>query len=200
MKVALVDYGVGNLHSLRKGLELAGAQVAVVESPRELEAADAIALPGVGAFGAAMERLEPFRDALLERMRSGTPTLAVCLGMQLLFESSEESPGVPGLGFLKGIVARLPPSAGKVPHMGWTETRWTRRDPAAPAGEHPFYYYVHSFVCMPEEPVTVATANYGIDFPAVVRKDEVLATQFHPEKSSDRGLDLVRRWVAASGA
>lgn len=200
MNLALLDYGVGNMHSLRKALELAGANVTVVTDPKAMEGADALVLPGVGAFGAAMEKLAEFREPLLDAMGAGTPTFAVCLGMQLLFEASEESPGVAGLGFIHGDVVRFEDKVGKVPLMGWTGTRTTKgaaMDPVvAPRADAPFYYFVHSYYCRPHEDVTLATATYGSDFPAIVRKKNVWATQFHPEKSSDEGLALLRRFVA----
>jgi len=203
VNLALLDYGVGNMHSLRKALALAGAHVAVATEPAAMADADALVLPGVGAFGAAMERLEPFRDVLLGRMRAGTPTLAVCLGMQLLLDRSEESPGVPGLGFIPGDVVRFEDKVGKVPLMGWTPTRRTARaanDPVVPPRDGAFYYFVHSYHCRPREDVTLATARYGAEFPAIVRKGNVWATQFHPEKSSDEGLALLRRFVAFAEA
>lgn len=192
---ALFDYGVGNLHSLRKALEAAGAKPAITTSPQDLADADVAVLPGVGAFGAVMASLEPAREVLRQRHAEGRPILGVCIGSQVLHEASEESPGVHGLGLLPGTVQRLPASAGKVPHMGWNLL--DLRDDALFAGldGRPFVYYVHSYAA-PVLPSTVATTTYGMVFSAAVRSGATVGVQFHPEKSSAVGARILKNAVA----
>src|SRR5688572_19524361 len=144
MTWALFDYGVGNLHSLRKALEAAGAQPEVTTDPSDLDRADVAVLPGVGAFGAVMASLEPARGVLRDRHRDGRPILGVCIGSQVLHDASAESPGVRGLGLVPGAVGRLPASAGKVPHMGWNVLDMTADPMFAGLDGRPFAYYVHS--------------------------------------------------------
>lgn len=206
--ITLFDYGVGNLHSIKKALEGAGATVTVTTQARDLLGARAIVLPGVGAFGACMEALGPIRDALKERLESGLPCLAVCIGMHVLFEGSAEDPDVPGVGFFQGRIEKFPRGTGKVPHMGWNEVRDPVKLPAPDkvvgttmpwqtllpkTGEH--VYYVHSYFAAPERPVTLRETEYGVPFAGAVAKARTLATQFHPEKSSTVGLRLITRWV-----
>lgn len=191
----VLDYGVGNLHSLTKALAAAGAKATVTQDPADLAAADVAVLPGVGAFGAVMQRLAPARDALRRRHAAGRPILGVCIGAQVLYESSAESPGVQGLGILPGTVARLPASDGKVPHMGWNQVEATRPDPVLDGlGTDAYVYYVHSYAA-PPGPATVATTRYGTVFTAVLRQGATLGMQFHPEKSSATGARLLRNAV-----
>ncbi|MBW3582135.1 MAG: imidazole glycerol phosphate synthase subunit HisH [Euryarchaeota archaeon] len=201
-RVTLFDYGVGNLHSMQKALEKAGADVSVTQEGNDLLSAEAIVLPGVGAFGACMERLLPVREALRERLESGTPCLAVCIGMHLLYEGSEESPDVPGVGFLKGVVRTFPKTVGKVPHMGWNEVvpqTSPAADVHAPVPERPVHaYFVHSYY-VPPDASTRATTDYGLAFASMGAKGRTVATQFHPEKSSTVGLGIIRRWVGTLG-
>jgi imidazole glycerol-phosphate synthase subunit HisH len=219
--VTLFDYGVGNLHSIKKALESAGAVVTVTSDAADLLEAPAFVLPGVGAFGACMEPLQEHRDAIRDRLLAGTPCLAVCIGMQLLFESSAESPGVEGIGFFRGRIQAFPREVGKVPHMGWNTVhaplqlpRWDNRAGAGLGwagmlpGSGAHLYYVHSYYVQPEDPVSLLATTYGpggdaptaenIEFAAVVARGNTLATQFHPEKSSSMGLEIVARWVAAA--
>ncbi|HWG90833.1 MAG TPA: imidazole glycerol phosphate synthase subunit HisH [Candidatus Thermoplasmatota archaeon] len=194
LQVTLVDCGVGNLHSLTKALERAGAQVAVSREPGQIERAQALVFPGVGAFGDAMETLHPVRDLLKRRLEAGVPALGVCLGMQVLFERSEESPGARGLGFIRGTVKRLP--SPKLPQVGWNVVNHVEGVPlfrGIPDGRH--VYYVNSFAPVPEEPVTVATSTYGATFTAAVRKRNAYGVQFHPEKSSTTGLQMIANFV-----
>ena len=192
--VALLDYGVGNLHSMRKAFERAGAGVTLASDPAALLDADAVVLPGVGAFGEAAVKLRPHARTLLDALDDGKPLLGVCLGMQLLFEGSAESPGERGLGYIRGRVERLPHE--KVPQIGWNVIAHTGEDPlfaGLPEGTH--VYYVNSFAPVPREPVTVATTTYGSTFTAAVRKKNAWGVQFHPEKSSAAGLAMIRNFV-----
>jgi glutamine amidotransferase len=194
MSWALFDYGVGNLHSLRKALEAAGAEAKVTTDAADLDRAAVAVLPGVGAFGAVMGALEPARGVLRDRHRDGRPILGVCIGSQVLHDSSEESPGVRGLGLVAGKVERIPASAGKVPHMGWNQLD-PRNDPLFEGLDgRPFAYYVHSYAA-PVLPQTVATTTYGMVFSAAVRCGSTVGVQFHPEKSSGVGARVLRNAV-----
>ena len=196
---ALFDYGVGNLHSLRKALEAAGAKPTITTDPADLDRAQVAVLPGVGAFGAVMESLEPASGILADRHRDGRPILGVCIGSQVLHDSSEESPGVRGLGLVPGAVQRIPASAGKVPHMGWNQVD-PGRDPIFEGLDgRPFAYYVHSFAA-PVLPETVATTTYGMVFSAAVRSGSTVGVQFHPEKSSAVGAHVLRNAVRSMEA
>jgi glutamine amidotransferase len=195
MTWAIFDYGVGNLHSLRKALEAAGADPVVTTDASDLDRADVAVLPGVGAFGAVMASLEPARGVLADRHRDGRPILGVCIGSQVLHPSSSESPGVRGLGLIPGAVERLPSSAGKVPHMGWNILDMTADPLFAGLDGRPFAYYVHSYAA-PVLPETVATTTYGMVFSAAVRSGSTVGVQFHPEKSSAVGARILRNVVA----
>ena len=190
----VLDYGVGNLHSLAKALALAGAKVEITTDPRSLGRADVAVLPGVGAFGAVMDKLAPAGAALRLRHSEKRPTLGICIGAQVMYAASEESPGAKGLGIFPGNVRRLPASAGKVPHMGWN-TLDEPRDPlfeGVPAGSH--VYYVHGFAS-PVGPETVATTLYGTVFTAALRHGATVGVQFHPEKSSAVGKRILANAV-----
>ena len=194
LDVAILDYGVGNLHSIGKAFEREGARPRLVKDPDQLMAAQALVLPGVGAFGDAAAKLAPYRKALLAELEKGKPLLGICLGMQLLFEASEESPGARGLGYVRGSVKRL--HHEKLPQIGWNELNHVEGDPlfrGLPDGSH--VYYVNSFAPAPEEPVTVATTTYGETFTAAVRKRNAWGVQFHPEKSGTAGLAMIRNFV-----
>ncbi|UCE80373.1 MAG: imidazole glycerol phosphate synthase subunit HisH [Methanobacteriota archaeon] len=195
MKVTVVDYGVGNLHSISKGLERAGAKIQVSSSPQEIAGAESIVFPGVGAFGAAMESLRPEASSLREAILGETPTLGICLGMQILFETSEESPGE-GLSVLKGSVRRL--KAPRVPHMGWNNVSCSSDDLFEGIGADAQFYFANSFICSPTEKVTISETVYGERFPAAVRKGTVVGVQFHPEKSGEPGLKLLANFIRIS--
>jgi glutamine amidotransferase len=200
---AVFDYGVGNLHSLRKALQAAGAEPRITTEPADLASADVAVLPGVGAFGAVMASLEPARGVLGDRQRDGRPILGVCIGSQVLHDSSAEAPGVKGLGLIPGKVERLPASDGrapqKVPHMGWNTLAAARSDPLlAGLGPSPYVYYVHSYAA-PVLPETVATTTYGMVFSAAVRSGATVGVQFHPEKSSAAGARVLKNAVAELG-
>jgi glutamine amidotransferase len=190
----LFDYGVGNLHSLKKAVEATGRTVQATSDPEALAGAEAILLPGVGAFGAVMRVIEPARAQLMQAAAAGRPILGICIGMQILYDASEEAPGIPGLGVLAGTVVRLPATAGKVPHMGWNDVvpynggNEADRAPAPNQGTAPLgqLYYVHSYAA-PLTRSTTATTTYGMPFAAAVRQGNTVGLQFHPEKSSTVG-------------
>jgi glutamine amidotransferase len=199
-RIAVLDYEMSNLRSAVKALERLGARVEVVHRPAGAEGADAVVLPGVGHFGEAMRRI---RDQGLDRavagaVQAGVPLLGICLGMQLLFEASEEAPGVPGLGVLPGRVERMR-TAEKLPNIGWREVTWADgTELAAPAGGlDSTFYFVHTFVCVPDDPgLVLGTARHGVDYTAIAGRPGVLGVQCHPEKSSAAGLGLLGRWLA----
>jgi glutamine amidotransferase len=198
--LAVVDYGMGNLRSVQKAFERLGQGAEVTRDPERIAAAPAVVLPGVGAFGACMESLralglvEPVRQAIA----SGRPFLGICLGMQLLFEESDEFGPVRGLGILPGRVVRFPADpARKVPHMGWNTLRMARPAPALAGIEDGAYvYFVHSYYPVPADPAVVATTTvHGAEFASSVARDNVFACQFHPEKSQQVGLRLLGNFV-----
>lgn len=200
--IGIIDYGMGNLGSVRNACRFLGLDAEVHERPDRLDACRALILPGVGAFGDCRAHLDAhgFTEPLRAWIAADRPLLGICLGMQLLFESSEESPGVAGLGALPGVVRRfrLPPEY-KVPQMGWNRVRF--RAPACPLFEggvdESYFYFVHSFYCDPAEPSDVAgTTSYGIDYASVVCRGNVMAVQFHPEKSQAIGLRMLRAFGA----
>ena len=204
--IIVIDYGMGNLHSVRKALEVVGAGAKVSSRAGDILKADKIVFPGVGSFGEAMKELKkrklvkPIKDAI----NTGKPFLGLCLGLQLLFERSEEAPGVKGLGVLKGEVKKFKFAqyALKVPHMGWNSIAVSRQPSAislkifkqVPVGA--YMYFVHSYYAVPKNKrVILTTTNYGIDFASGVCKDNVYAFQFHPEKSQALGLKILSNFV-----
>jgi len=198
--LAIVDYGMGNLRSVQKAFERVGQAADVTSDPDRIAAAPGVVLPGVGAFGACMANLtaagliEPVRHAL----RSGRPFLGICLGMQLLFEESEEFGPVAGLGVLPGRIVRFAPGPErKVPHMGWNRLRIVRRGPQLTGIDDGAYaYFVHSYYPVPADPSVVATTTpYGPEFASSVARDHIFACQFHPEKSQQVGLRLLENFV-----
>lgn len=200
LDVAVLDYRMSNLRSASKALEALGAAVRIVEDEAELGSPDALVLPGVGNFGEAMSRI---RAAGLDRAaqraaETGRPILGICLGLQLLFDESEESPGVRGLGLLPGVVRRLETDE-KVPHIGWSHVDWSPDTDLAPPSDEThesIYYFVHAYAAEPEAPNAVlGTASYGVQFVASAGSGRVRGVQFHPEKSSDAGLGLLSRWL-----
>ncbi len=204
-RILVVDYGLGNLGSVMKGFRQVGAEVGLSRDPAELLGADALVLPGDGAFGATMDEIRGrgLVDVLLESARAGTPLLGICIGMQVLFEESEEHGRHAGLGLLPGRVRRFfgepggPPEPDlPVPHVGWNRL-WRRQEHALleglPDGAH--VYFVHSYFCDAPAEVVVATAQYGREFAAIVGRGNVLGMQFHPEKSQAVGLRLIENFV-----
>ncbi|MDS0296349.1 imidazole glycerol phosphate synthase subunit HisH [Halogeometricum luteum] len=200
--VVMVDYGLGNLRSARRGLERAGADVTVSDDPETFADADGIVLPGVGAFSEGMENAGPFREALAEAADRGQPIFGICLGMQMLLTSSEEAAHagegeVEGLDLIPGRNVRFD-EGQKVPHMGWNELDVERDHPLVEGVDGQYAYFVHSYYAVPENAdAVVATTDYGVEFPAIVANEagNVFGTQFHPEKSGETGLRILRNFV-----
>ncbi|RJP31811.1 MAG: imidazole glycerol phosphate synthase subunit HisH [Actinobacteria bacterium] len=200
--IAIIDYGMGNLRSVEKAFVYLGHDVKVSRDPASIENVEGIVLPGVGAFGDAMRELsgggfiEPLRDAVA----GGKPLLGICLGFQLLFEESEESPGIMGLGILPGRVVRFPPSV-KIPHMGWNDVCFARSHPVLEGVEEgSYFYFVHSYYVVPREADDrLTTTGYGMDFASGVARDRLIAFQFHPEKSSASGMRILSNFARMCG-
>lgn len=198
---AIIDYDAGNLKSVEKALQALGEETVITRDRDEILSADRVILPGVGAFGDAMEKLHQYGlvEIIRQVVQKGTPFLGICLGLQLLFEESEESQGVPGLGILKGKIRRIPNTPGlKIPHMGWNsltlrpETRLF-----SGLGEEPYVYFVHSYYLEAADPeIVAASADYGVVIHAAVETGNVFACQFHPEKSSDTGLQILKNFIS----
>ena len=194
--IAVIDYGAGNLRSIRRALEAAGASVSITADTAVVLAADAVVFPGVGAAGAAMQRLNdldliaPIYDVVAQ----DRPFLGICLGMQLLFEEQEEG-STQGLGLLKGRVRSLS-SDVKVPQIGWNRALWVQDGAGSRSGDSGDFYFVHSYIVEPEDEADVlAVSRYGEVFPSIVRHNHIWGTQFHPEKSGSAGLKMVAGWV-----
>ena len=197
--VAIIDYGVGNLFSVEKALVAAGAEAQVTNDAETIRQAERIVLPGVGAFGDCMREFKNsgLVEVLKERVREGVPLLGICVGLQILFEDSEESPGVPGLGILKGHVKKIKAPGLKVPHMGWNSLEPAGNSSGLWQGlEMPSYvYFVHSYHAVPDDKAIVtAVAQYGTELTAAVCQGNIYATQFHPEKSGDVGLQILKNF------
>jgi glutamine amidotransferase len=193
--IAIIDYGAGNLRSISRALQRHGEDVTPTNDHDSILSADRVVLPGVGNAKAAMDQLrqQGLDTTLNQVVEHGTPLFGVCLGMQLLFGDQEEGPTT-GLGLIPGTARRLPVSH-KVPHMGWNTANFHEDTPLAGLGARDFYF-VHSFVVAPENNSDIAaTTNYGATFPSVVIHDHVWGTQFHPEKSGESGLDLLKAWL-----
>ena len=197
--IAIIDYGMGNLRSVQKGLERVGYLAEVTRDPERIEAANGVVLPGVGAFGACMDNLRTYGliDTVRRVITRGTPFLGICLGMQLLFEESEEFGPVPGLGIFPGRVVRFPETLGlKVPHMGWNQIR-KQSEPRHLRGinDGVFVYFVHSYYVAPADAsLTATTTEYGVEFTSAIARDNVFATQYHPEKSQTVGLKILENF------
>ncbi|HET7523039.1 MAG TPA: imidazole glycerol phosphate synthase subunit HisH [Acidimicrobiales bacterium] len=198
--IAVLDYGIGNLRSAEKALQSLGADANLVGDPDEASEASAVVLPGVGNFGRCIEALRAtgLDRVALDAVSSGKPFLGICVGLQMLYDGSEESPDVEGLGLIPGVVERLPEGV-KRPQMQWNRLDLTRPDHplVSGLGEHPWVYFVHSYAPPPTDDV-IATCDYGGTVVAAVAKDNLWATQFHPEKSSSSGLSLLANFVSAA--
>lgn len=202
--IAVIDYGVGNLFSVEKALAVLGADVRVTSEEDVIRQADKIVLPGVGAFGDCMKNLEEsgLIPVLMESVTAGKPLLGICVGLQILFDGSEESPGVRGLGLIPGMVKKIQAPGLKVPHIGWNSLaiREPRQqlDLFAGLAEKPYVYFVHSYHAVPEDPsVITSVTEYGEQLTASVAKGNIQATQFHPEKSGDVGLHILKNFIEA---
>jgi glutamine amidotransferase len=200
--IAIVDYGMGNLRSVQKALELLGAEAVVTDDPALLDAAQGVILPGVGAFGDAVKNLRTRQLAapVLRQVEKQKPLLGICLGMQLLFDESEEMGHHQGLGLLPGRVVRFPEGELKVPHIGWNQLHGVRGAPLEGIAPEAYAYFVHSYYVAAEEPSDVlATTEYGVDFASVVARGLIWGAQFHPEKSQEVGLRLLENFSRLVG-
>lgn len=197
--IAIIDYDAGNLKSVEKALLFLGEEAKITSDADEILAADKIILPGVGAFGDAMEKLNTsgLSEVIREAVKRKIPLLGICLGLQLLFEASEESPGVSGLSVLKGKICRIPDKEGfKVPHIGWNSMKINPESKLFQGiPEEAYVYFVHSYYLKAEEPIVAATTDYVVDIHAAVEKGQVFACQFHPEKSGEIGLRLLKNFA-----
>lgn len=196
--VAIIDYGAGNLHSVKNALEYLGADCTVTNDKDTILSADHVILPGVGAFGDAMKSLSEsgLTEVVKQAADGNRPFLGICLGLQLLFEESEESPGIQGLGVFKGKVVKIPDCGLKIPHMGWNNIT-LRKDSKILPQDMPFVYFVHSYYINAAEPADVsAYTEYGTRLDVAVERGNVFAVQFHPEKSGDVGMAILKRFLA----
>lgn len=203
--VAIIDYDAGNIRSVEKAVAALGKEVSVTRDRNEILSADHVILPGVGSFGDAMGKLYQYGlvDTIREVARRGTPFLGICLGLQLLFESSEESPGIDGLGILQGRIVRIPDGEDiKIPHIGWNSLQYPNKGRLFQGiPESSYVYFVHSYYLQAKEPEIVkAVTEYGAVIHASIEKDNVFACQFHPEKSSGVGMTILRNFLEISAA
>jgi imidazole glycerol-phosphate synthase subunit HisH len=198
-RIAILDYGMGNLRSVEKALERVGAEAEITSDRARAESADGVILPGVGAFPRAMERVRELGldELVAGRIEAGRPVLGICLGLQLLFDSSVENEGASGLSLLGGVVAPLEANGYKVPHIGWSPVRWQHESQLTEGlGEETPFYFVHSFAPRPAtEGDVLGTAAYGERFTCAVERPPLYGVQFHPEKSSSAGLNLLRNFI-----
>lgn len=199
--IAIIDYDAGNIKSVEKALTALGETAVITRDKEQILSAEKVVLPGVGAFGDAMEKLRRYGldEIIKEVVAKKTPFLGICLGLQLLFESSEETPGVEGLGILKGKIVKIPDNTGlKVPQIGWNSLKFPNSGRLFKGiAEDSYVYFVHSYYLQAEEQeIVTATTEYAAHIHACVEKDNVFACQFHPEKSSDVGLQILKNFVA----
>jgi len=197
--IVVIDYGMGNLFSIYNAFVHINASPKIISEPLMLSGSDGIVIPGVGAFGKCMERLSPFEVALLDEFRNGTPILGICIGQQVLFQRSQESPGVKGLGWIKGEVVKLP-NGIMIPQMGWNSICIKRNSEILEGlADGDMFYFVHSFHCVPDDgSVIAATTEYGAEVTAAISRDNLSATQFHPEKSGEKGLKILENFVRST--
>ncbi len=210
MVISIIDYGMGNLRSVQKGFEKIGAQAAVINTPQQVADAEAIVLPGVGAFKNCLENLDSLKliTPILKSIESGKPFLGICLGLQILFTESEEFGSSPGLDIIKGKVVRFKTDKTasdtphlKIPHMGWNSITLKKECPyLTDIQDRTYLYFVHSYYVKPKNNDVIATTtDYGIEFVSSILKDNIFACQFHPEKSQKTGLKILKNFTAAAG-
>lgn len=195
--IAIIDYGMGNLFSVEKALAKLGGEPVVTRDPGVIRQAERVILPGVGAFGDCMDNLRRFdlESVVFETIESGKPFLGICVGLQMLFEGSEEDPGVTGLGIFKGKVRKIIAPGLKIPHMGWNDLTFSHSSPLFSGLNRPYVYFVHSYHAVPEDDAIVtARTDYGGAVTAAVARGNVQAVQFHPEKSGEAGLTLLKNF------
>lgn len=199
--IAIIDYGAGNIQSVYKALKFIGADCKVTSDKDEILNADGAILPGVGSFGDAMDTMTKrgIKDTIIEYTKSGKPFLGICLGLQLLFPESEETPGVKGLNIFKGTITKIPNQNRtlKIPHMGWNNISIKQKNGIFKGIEgEPYVYFVHSFYLKAQDKdIVAATTQYGVEIDAAVQKGNIIATQFHPEKSGEVGLKMLKNFV-----
>lgn len=199
--IAIIDYGAGNIQSVYKALKFIGADCKVTSDKDEILNADGAILPGVGSFGDAMDTMTKrgIKDTIIEYTKSGKPFLGICLGLQLLFPESEETPGVKGLDIFKGTITKIPNQNKtlKIPHMGWNNISIKQKNGIFKGIEgEPYVYFVHSFYLKAQDKdIVAATTQYGVEIDAAVQKGNIIATQFHPEKSGEVGLKMLKNFV-----
>lgn len=201
---AIIDYGVGNLYSVEKALAAVGEEVCVTSDEKILRAADRLVLPGVGAFGDCMKNLEAtgLIPVIREQISLKKPILGICVGLQILFDGSDESPEVDGLKIFGGQIKKIRADGLKIPHMGWNSISLAEKNSVLfrNFGSKPYFYFVHSFHAVPENKnLITATCNYGENVTAAVETENIFATQFHPEKSGDVGLQVLKNFVSFAG-
>ena len=195
--ILIVDYKMGNLPNVKRAVELFTKDVIISSDVEDIKKADKILLPGVGAFGDAVRNIESLglREAITEAAKT-KPFMGICLGMQLMFEKSEEDPTVQGLGIIKGRVEKFKNIELKIPEIGWNSVSKPKESNILKGIEdNSYFYFVHSFHVVPEEDVAAGITNYGYDFVSVIEKDNIMATQFHPEKSHDEGLKILKNFI-----
>ena len=198
--LAIIDYDAGNLRSVSKACELFEKDVQITSDVNKILSADKVILPGVGAFGDCMNNLKKHNlvDCIKEITQNGTPFLGICLGLQLLFESSDETPNCPGLGIFEGKISKIPKKDGfKIPHMGWNSIDFTKETPLFEGIKNgSFVYFVHSYYMQPKDKSIIsATCNYSATLPIALSRKNVYAVQFHPEKSGDTGLKILKNFI-----
>lgn len=199
VKIAIIDYGLGNLRSVRKGFERSGGDVIVTSNVDIISHADGVVLPGVGAFSEGMENAEPLRKSIIEISESGIPMFGICLGMQMLLTESEESEGVgqgevQGLDLIPGKNVRI--RNEKVPHMGWNKLKIVQEHPVVKGVDGLHAYFVHSYHAVPDDnSAVISTTEYGVEFASMIARENVFGTQFHPEKSGETGLKILRNFI-----
>lgn len=193
--ITIIDYKSGNLRSISNGFKKIGADVKITDNPEDIANAKYLVLPGVGAFGTAMENLTPFKDIIYEHINDNKPFLGICLGQQVLLSSSDETQNVKGLDLFKGHVEKIP-EGRKIPHMGWNQIKVLKNCPILEGVDGKYFYFVHSYHAVVEdESYIAATSDYGLDITAALSSNNLFSTQFHPEKSGTPGLKILKNFV-----